>query len=53
MAVPSPLTFLEMTPPAQSEALEIVLPTGVRIRVPSDFDAAALGRLLGVLEPRR
>jgi hypothetical protein len=52
-SVPSPLTFLEMTPPVQGEALEIVLPTGVRIRVPSDFDAAALGRLLGVLEPRR
>jgi hypothetical protein len=52
-AVPSPLTFLEMTPPMRSEALEVVLPTSIRIRVPSDFDAAALGRLLGVLEQHR
>jgi hypothetical protein len=50
---PSPLTFLEMTPPVQREPLEIVLPTGIRIRVPSDFDVGALGRLLGVLEPPR
>jgi hypothetical protein len=52
-AVPSPLTFLEMTAPVRSEALEVVLPTSIRIRVPSDFDAAALGRLLGVLEHHR
>lgn len=52
-AVPSPLTFLEMTPPVQRELLEIVLATGVRVRVPSDFDDAALGRLLGVLERAR
>jgi transposase-like protein len=52
-AAPSPLTFLEMTSPVRSEALEVVLPTSIRIRVPPDFDAAALGRLLGVLEQHR
>src|ERR1700722_11203205 len=53
MAVPSPLTFLEMTPPAQSEALEVVLRTGFRIRVPFGFDGRALWRLFGVPESRR
>jgi hypothetical protein len=49
----SPLTFVEMEAPARAEALEVVLPTSIRIRVPPGFDAAALGRLLGVLEQRR
>jgi hypothetical protein len=52
-AAVSPLTFVEMTARSTAEALEVVLPTSIRIRVPPDFDAAALGRLLGVLEQRR
>ena len=49
----SPLTFVEMTTEMQRESLEIVLEGGVRIRVPLDFDEAALTRLLDVLERRR
>ena len=49
----SPLTFIEMTSAVRSEALEVVLPTDVRVRVPSTFDAGALSRLLDVLEKRR
>jgi hypothetical protein len=52
-ALVSPLTFVEMPARAPAEALEVVLPTSIRIRVPQDFDAATLGRLLGVLEQRR
>lgn len=49
----SPLTFVEVAAPARRETLEIVLASGVRIRVPADFDATALGRLLGLLEALR
>jgi hypothetical protein len=50
----SPVTFVEVTThAAAAEPLEIMLPSSVRIRVPSSFDAAALGRLLDVLEQRR
>ena len=49
----TPLTFVEMTAAVTSEPLEVVLPSSVRIRVPSTFDAPALGRLLDVLEHRR
>ncbi len=52
-AAVSPLTFVEMTPSERPEALEVVLPTSIRVRVPRDFDPATLGRLLGVLEQRR
>ncbi len=51
----SPITFVEMSAPARAagtEPLEIVLPSGVRLRVPTDFDAVALGRLLDVLDGR-
>lgn len=48
----SPLTFVEMTP-ARVESLEVVFPSGTRVRVASDFDAVALGRLLDVLEQRK
>jgi hypothetical protein len=53
------ITFHEVTvrPVIATEApagvFEIVLASGVRIRVPSSFDAAALTRLLDVLEPTR
>ena len=48
----SPLTFVEMTAPIATEALEVVLPTTARIRVRPGFDDATLGRLLDVLERR-
>lgn len=48
----SPLMFIEMTSAVVHEPLEIVLPSSVRIRVPSTFDAPTLGRLLDVLEHR-
>jgi hypothetical protein len=49
----SPMTFVEMSAPAQSNTLEIVLPSGVRIRVPGQVDSAALGQVLDALEKRR
>ena len=48
----SPLTFVEMTSAVVHESLEVVLPSSIRIRVPSTFDAPTLGRLLDVLEHR-
>jgi hypothetical protein len=48
----TPLTFVEMATAAAPEPLEIVLPSSVRIRVPSTFDGSTLARLLDVLEPR-
>jgi len=48
-----PLTFVEMTGAVRSEPLEVVLASGVRLRIPPDFDAAAVGRLLDVLAERR
>ncbi len=47
-----PLTFVEVPTSERAGSLEIVLPSQVRIRVPSAFDASALGRLLDVLEKR-
>jgi hypothetical protein len=49
----SPLTFVEMSAPLHGDPLEVVLRGGVRVRVPVNFDAAALGRLLDVLDARR
>jgi hypothetical protein len=46
----SPLTFVELSAPARSEPFEVVLRSGVRIRVATDFDAEALRRLVGVLD---
>jgi len=46
----SPLTFVEMTGAVIArEPIELALPSGVRLRVPHDFDAGALERLLDVL----
>ncbi|MEJ7730022.1 MAG: hypothetical protein WKG00_12480 [Polyangiaceae bacterium] len=42
-----------MTSTVRGEMLEVVLTSGTRLRVPSDFDAAAVERLLYVLERRR
>ena len=47
----SPLTFVEMTP-VSVNALEVVLPTELRIRVRPGFDDATLKRLLDLLERR-
>jgi|SRR5579859_2647828 len=49
----SPLTFVEMTAATDSDRLEVVLSSSVRVRVRPGFDATTLGRLLDVLEARR
>ena len=46
----APMTFVEMTGAAGREPMEIVLRDGRRVRVPFDFDDAALERLLRVIE---
>jgi hypothetical protein len=43
---------VEVKPTATSAPLEVALSGGRVVRVPSDFDAAALTRLLSVLEDR-
>jgi hypothetical protein len=48
----SPLTFVEMTGAVQKEPLEVVLVSGVRVRVPADFEQSSLERLLDVVERR-
>ena len=48
----SPLTFVEMTGAMQRDAIELVV-GAIQVRVPADFDDAALSRLLDVLERRR
>jgi hypothetical protein len=48
----SPLTFVEMTGAVRRDAIEIVV-GAVQVRVSADFDDAALGRVLDVLERRR
>ena len=49
----APLTFVEVTSAVRSEPIEVVLASGVRLRVAADFDADALERVLAVLEKRR
>lgn len=49
----SPLTFVEMTAAPETDRLEVVLASSVRIRVRPGFEGATLGRLLDVLEARR
>lgn len=49
----SPMTFVEMSAPISTDALEVILPTTVRVCVRPGFDDATLGRLLDVLEQRR
>jgi transposase-like protein len=39
-------------PPPEVNGMEVVLTNGRRIRVPSDFDASSLARLLSVAEGR-
>lgn len=50
---PAPVTFVEVPAPTAAEALEVVLPSSIRIRVPAAFDAGSLGRLLEVLGAHR
>jgi len=49
----SPLTFVEVKAPETTTGLEVVLGSGVCVRVPLDFDSVVLGRLLDVLERRK
>lgn len=49
----SPMTFVEMTAPTITDALEVILPSTMRVCVRPGFDDATLGRLLDVLERRR
>ncbi len=49
----SPMTFVEMSAPSWADVLEIVLQSGVRVRVPAPVDSDALVRVLDVLEKRR
>jgi hypothetical protein len=49
----SPLSFVEMTSAVAPQALEVLLPSTLRVRVPIGFDTATLERLLDVLERRR
>jgi len=51
----TPLTFVEMTPavtPSAATPIEIVLRTGVQLRVSVGFDAPTLERVLDVVERR-
>ena len=49
----SPLTFVEVKASEAASGLEVVLASGVSVRVPVDFDSVVLGRLLDVLERRK
>ncbi len=49
----SPVTFVEMTNAISREPVEVVLGNGVRIRIPADFDASTVERVLDMLERRR
>ena len=41
-----------VTPPRPAGRIEIVLPSGVTLRVDAEVDAAALGRVLAALDQR-
>jgi len=56
----SPLAFIELTQPTAEgtstkciDPYELVLATGIRIRIPATFDAQSLSRLLDVLGAAR
>jgi hypothetical protein len=49
----TPLTFVEVKASEKAVGLELVLSSGVCVRVPVDFDDVVLGRLLDVLERRK
>jgi len=48
----SPMTFIEMRAAEATEGLEVVLRSGVRIKVRPGFDSSTLAQLLDVLELR-
>lgn len=47
-----PIEFVELVRPPADERFEVVAASGWTVRVPAQFDAAALGRLLAVIERR-
>lgn len=49
----TPLTFVEVKGSESVGGLEVILSSGVCVRVPVDFDSVVLGRLLDVLERRK
>jgi hypothetical protein len=49
----SPVTFVEMPSVKATEPIEIVFPSGVRVRVPVGVDSDSIARVLGVLEKHR
>jgi hypothetical protein len=60
-AEPNTVSFVEVKadaepggrePRAAESRFEVVLPSGITLRVPSQFDAAALRRLVDVITPR-
>lgn len=48
----TPITFVEMTSAIATDAIEVVLPTSVRVAVKPGFDEQTLSRVLDVLERR-
>lgn len=50
--LPVRVADLEAISPRQASPIEIVLPTGPIVRVPSGFDPSTLGQVLAVLEGR-
>ena len=50
--LPVRLVDLEAAVPRPSPPIEVVLPTGPTVRVPSGFDPRTLGQVLAVLEGR-
>jgi transposase-like protein len=48
----APLKFVEMTTRSDGAPVEVVLPSGIAIRVRSGFDLATLARVLDVVESR-
>ena len=49
----SPVTFVEMSSPSAADPIEIVFPSGVRVRVPTGADTDSIARVLGALEKHR
>jgi len=52
LAITRPPVVEVMVAQRSASALEVMLPSGVKVAVPVDFDEATLGRLLTVLEGR-
>lgn len=52
LAIARPPVVEVMLAQRSASGLELILPSGMKIAVPVDFDEATLGRLLTVLEKR-